>query len=81
MATSVVEMTLEDLKALILEAVQEALAETMGGPGWQAEWRELVAHQRHLSSLYAEFADEDTTMAEAGMSEYATLLTHEDNAT
>jgi hypothetical protein len=80
MATTVVEMTLEDLKTLIFETVQEALAQTMGGPDWQAEWRELVAHQRHLASLYAEFADEDVAMAEAGMSDYADLLAYEDNA-
>jgi hypothetical protein len=80
MATIVAEMTIEDLKGLIFETVQEALAEAMGGPDWQAEWRELVAHQRHLALLYAEFADEDVAMAEAGMSEYADLLTYEDNA-
>jgi hypothetical protein len=81
MPTTVVEMTPEDLKALILEAVQEALAKAMGGPDSLTEWRELVAHQRHLASLYAEFADEDTALAEAGMNEYASLLAHEDNVT
>ena len=81
MVTTVAEMTPEDLKTLILETVQAALAETMGGPDWLAEWRELVAHQRHLASLYAEFADEDAALAEAGISEYADLLAHEDNAT
>jgi hypothetical protein len=41
MVTTVAEMTPEDLKTLILETVQVALAETMGGPGWLAESREL----------------------------------------
>ena len=81
MVTTVAEMTPEDLKTLILETVQAALAETMGGPDWLAEWRELVAHQRHLAALYAKFADEDVALAEASMSEYADLLAHEDSAT
>jgi hypothetical protein len=81
MVTTVAEMTPDDLKTLILETVQMALAETMGGPDWLAEWRELMAHQRHLASLYAEFADEDVALAEAGISEYADLLAHEDSAT
>ena len=37
--------------------------------------------QRHVASLYAEFADEDAALAEAGISEYADLLAHEDSAT
>jgi len=40
-----------------------------------------MAHQRHLASLYAEFADEDVALAEAGIGEYADLLAHEDSAT
>jgi hypothetical protein len=39
-----------------------------------------VAQQRHLASLYAEFADKDVALAEAGISEYADLLAHEDSA-
>ncbi|MDH7484966.1 MAG: hypothetical protein QHJ81_01685 [Anaerolineae bacterium] len=57
-----------------------ALAQTMGTPDWPVEWRELVAHQRYLASLYAEFADEDMTLAEAGINEYADLLAQEDSA-
>lgn len=81
MATLVAEMTSDDLKTLLLETVQVAVAETMGGPDWLTEWRELVAHQRYLASLYAEFADEDVALAEAGISEYADFLMHEDSAT
>jgi hypothetical protein len=81
MTTTVAEMRPEDLKALIRETVQMALAETLGGPDWPAEWRELVAHQRHLAALYAESADEDAMLAEAGMSEYVDLLAEEDTAT
>jgi len=81
MATTVAQMTSEDLKALILETVQIALAETMGGPDWPTEWRELMVHQRHLASLYAESADKDMALAEAGISEYADLLAHQDSAT
>jgi len=36
--------------------------------------------QRHLASLYAESADKDVALAEAGISEYANLLAHEDSA-
>ncbi len=51
MTTTVAEMTPEGLRTLILETVQVALAETMGGPDWPTEWRELMAHQHHLASL------------------------------
>jgi len=81
MTTTVAEMTPEGLRTLILETVQVALAETMGAPDWPTEWRELMAHQHHLASLYAGFADEDAALAEAGISEYADLLAHEDSAT
>jgi hypothetical protein len=39
-----------------------------------------MIHQHHLASLYAEFADQDLALAEAGMNEYADLLAHEDSA-
>ncbi len=81
MTTTVAEMTPEGLRTLILETVQMALAETMGGPDWPTEWRELMVHQRHLASLYAEFAGEDVALAEAGISEYTDLLAHEDSVT
>ena len=81
MSTTVAEMTSEDLKTLIFKTVQEALGKAMGGPDWPTEWRKLMVHQHHLASLYAEFADEDLALAEAGMSEYADLLAQEDSAT
>ncbi len=81
MSTTVAEMTSEDLRILILKTVQEALGKAMGGSDWPTEWRELMAHQRHLASLYAEFADEDLALAEVGMSEYADLLAQEDSTT
>jgi len=81
MSTTVAEMTSEDLKTLIFKTVQEALGKAMGGPDWPTEWRKLMVHQRHLASLYAEFADEDLALAEVGMSEYADLLAQEDSAT
>jgi hypothetical protein len=78
---TVAEMTSDDLKTLIFRTVQEALGEAMGGSDWSTEWRELMMHQRHLASLYAEFADEDLALAEAGMGDYADLLAKEDSAT
>jgi hypothetical protein len=36
--------------------------------------------QRPLASLYAESADKDVALAEAGLSEYADLLAYEDSA-
>jgi hypothetical protein len=36
--------------------------------------------QRPLASLYAESADKDVALAEAGISEYANLLGHVDSA-
>jgi len=80
MSTTVAEMTSEDLRALIFTTVQDALDQTIGGLDWLAKWRELVKHQRHLASLYAEFADEDLALAEVGMSDYANLLAQEDGA-
>jgi len=78
--TTVAEMTPEALKSLVFKTVQKALGEAMGGPDWQIEWRGLMAHQRHLASLYAEFADEDRSLAEAGVTDYAGLLLQEDSA-
>lgn len=75
---TVAEMTTDDLKALIVETVQEALAQVIGESDWAADWRELLAHQRHLASLYAEFAEEDLALAETGVSEYAAALSGED---
>ena len=81
MSTTVAKMTSEDLKILIFETVQKALSETMGGSDWSTEWRELMIHQRHLASLYAEFTDKDLALVETGLSEYADSLAYEDNAT
>ncbi|MEE8392080.1 MAG: hypothetical protein V3S14_14970 [Anaerolineae bacterium] len=80
MSTIVTEMTSEDLKTLIFTTVQEALSEAMGGSDWPTEWRELMRHQRHLTFLYAEFADKDLTLAETGMSDYVDSLAQEDSA-
>lgn len=75
---TVAEMTTDDLKALIIETVQEALVRVMSESDWATDWRELLAHQRRLASLYAEFAEEDLALAEAGVSEYAAALSGED---
>ena len=72
------EITTEDLKALIFTTVQKTLSEAMGGPDWPAEWRELMRHQRYLTSLYAEFADQDLALAEAGISDHVDSLAQED---
>jgi hypothetical protein len=37
--------------------------------------------QRHLASLYAESADKDVALTEAGISEHVDLLAHEDSVT
>jgi len=81
MATIVAEMTPTALQTLIFKTVQTALTDTMGRPDWTAEWQELMAHQRHLASLYAEFAYEDVALAEAGLGEYTDWLADEDGAT
>ncbi len=39
-----------------------------------------MEHQRHLASLYAEFATTDLALAEAGISDYVDSLAQEDNA-
>ncbi|MBL7065124.1 MAG: hypothetical protein ISS49_13085 [Anaerolineae bacterium] len=79
MSTTVAEMTSQDLKSLIFTTVQDALSQTIDGLDWLAKWRELVKHQCHLASLYAEFADQDLALAETGMGDYANLLAREDS--
>ncbi len=39
-----------------------------------------MEHQRHLASLYAEFATSDLALAKAGISDYINSLAQEDNA-
>ncbi len=80
MPTTVSEMTSQDLKALIFTTVQDALSEALGGSDWPAKWRELMEHQRHLDSLYTEFAATDLALAESGISDYVDSLAQEDNA-
>jgi len=80
MPTTVAEMTPQDLQVLILTTVQDVLSEVMGGKDWPAKWRELMEHQRHLDSLYAEFAATDLVLAKAGISDYVDSLAQEDSA-
>lgn len=80
MSTTVAEMTSKDLKSLIFTTVQDALGKALGGSDWPTEWQELMRHQRHLASLYAEFADKDLALAEAGISDYTDSLAQEDSA-
>jgi hypothetical protein len=38
----------------------------------------IVINPTHLADLFTEFADEDRTLAEAGMNDYAVMLQQED---
>ena len=97
MSTKVTELTVDELKHIIQEAMEQKLAEMLGDPDEGLELRPefeqqlrrslayLAAGGKTLSleeiTAYAEFADEDAALAEAGISEYADLLAHEDSAT
>jgi hypothetical protein len=42
--------------------------------------RRDILDRSQLATLFAEFADEDRTLAEAGMNDYAVMLDREDRA-
>ena len=77
---TVAEMTPESLQSLIFKTVHKAIDDAMGGDAWRIEWQKLIKHQHYLTSLYAEFADTDLALAEAGIADYADLLSQEDSA-
>lgn len=97
MSTIVAELTVDEFKHIIEEAVERKLSEMLGNPdawlelrpGFEQRLRRSLAYVaaggKTLSleeiTAYAEFADEDVALAEAGISEYADLLAHEDSAT
>ncbi len=97
MSTKVVELTVDEFKQIIEEAMEQKLSEMLGDPDEGLELRPEIEERLRRSlahvaaggktlsleemTAYAEFADEDMALAEAGISEYADLLTHEDSAT
>jgi hypothetical protein len=97
MSTTVAELTVDELRYIIQEVMEQKLSEMLGDPDEGLELRPeieqrlrrslayVAAGDKTLSleemTAYAEFADEDMALAEAGISEYADLLTHEDSAT
>ena len=97
MSTKVAELTVDEFKQIIEEAVERKLSEMLSNADEGLELRPQI-EQRLSSSLdyvtaggktlsleeittYAEFADEDVALAEAAISEYADLLADEDSAT
>ncbi len=93
----VAELTVDEFKQIIEEAVERKLSEMLGNPdaglelrpGFEQRLRRSLAYVtaggKTLSleeiTTYAEFANEDVALAEARISEYADLLAHEDRAT
>lgn len=49
-------------------------------PDWEQPSESSVKEMVDFNALYAEFAEEDRTLAEAGMSDYAVGLAREDDA-
>ena len=97
MSTKVAELTVDELKHIIQETMEQKLSEMLGDPDEGLELRPEFEQQLRRSlayvaaggktlsleeiTAYAEFADEDIALAEAGISEYADSLAHEDSAT
>jgi len=97
MSTRVAELTVDEFKRIIEEAIEQKLLEVLGDPDEGLELRPEIEERlrRSLSyvaaggktlsleeiTAYAEAADEDVALAEAGINEYASSLAHEDSAT
>ncbi len=97
MSTKVAELTVDELKHIIQETIEQKLSEMLGDPDKGLELRPefeqrlrrslayVAAGGKTLSleeiTAYAEFADEDVALAEANISGYADSLAHENNAT
>ena len=75
---SIKEQVVQQLDSLT-EAEIKKVAEYMAFLRFQTRIRPMpVFDEDHLAALYAEFADEDRKLAEAGMSDYAEGLVKED---
>ncbi|HEX5708743.1 MAG TPA: hypothetical protein VFX96_15700 [Pyrinomonadaceae bacterium] len=73
------ERVIEEINGLSEEEVRE-VAEYLALLKLRARGAPPVSDEAQLAALYAEFADEDRRLAEAGMNDYAKGLAEEDAA-
>ncbi|MFN2455092.1 MAG: hypothetical protein ABR577_12810 [Pyrinomonadaceae bacterium] len=71
------EQVMEEIKTLSEAEIRE-VAEYLAFLKHRSQVRPSVVDEAHLASLYAEFAEEDRTLAEKGMTGYAEGLMKED---
>lgn len=71
------EQVLEDLEALS-EAELKEVAEYLAFLKYRSHNKSHAVDEAQLSSMYAEFAEEDRKLAEGGMTDYAAGLMRED---
>lgn len=67
----------QDLDQLTNEQLQQ-VADFIAFLKFRDKRRRVVLDPTQLTSLKTEFAEEDRTLAEVGMSDYAAMLTQED---
>lgn len=75
---SIAEQVVEELKSLS-EAELEQVAAYLAFLKFRARHKTAALDETQLASLYAEFADEDRSLAEGGMGDYAEGLLQEDS--
>ncbi|MEL7037562.1 MAG: hypothetical protein AAFO04_18345 [Cyanobacteria bacterium J06592_8] len=71
------EVLKQDIDRLTNDQLQQ-VADFIAFLKFRDKRRRVVLEPSELASLATEFADEDRTLAEAGMSDYAAMLTQED---
>ena len=76
---SLKEVVLEEIDHLN-EAGLQQVADYLAFLRFRSRLRPSLPDEATLAALYAEFAEDDRELAEAGMDEYAALLTVEDAA-
>ena len=76
---SLKEVVLQEIDHLD-EAGLQQVADYLAFLRFRSRLRPSLPDDTTLAALYAEFADEDRELAEAGMEEYAALLVVEDAA-
>ncbi len=74
---SVKEQVVEQLETLSEAEIKE-IADYLAFLKFRAQNKTPALDEKHLATLYAEFADEDRSLAEEGMAEYVEGLREED---
>ncbi len=71
------EQVLEEIKTLSEAEIKE-VAEYLASLKYRSQKRSRIVDESQLEALYAEFAEEDRSLAEEGMTDYVEGLMKED---